>query len=141
MDDDPYDLQRFVDAQDAVFDHVIEELSRGRKRTHWMWFVFPQLGALGRSAMSRHYGIGSREEARAYLDHPVLRDRLVHCVDLLLKLQQTDAHAIFGVPDDMKLRSCLTLFSAVAPDEPVFADALQRFFPEGPDPQTLSLLR
>ncbi|KOF55503.1 MULTISPECIES: DUF1810 domain-containing protein [unclassified Achromobacter] len=141
MSADPYNLQRFADAQDRVYDDVLAELAQGRKTSHWMWFVFPQLQGLGHSATARYYGIASREEAAAYLGHPVLGPRLRECVDRLLALDGADPHAIFGSPDDLKLRSCLTLFSAVAPDEARFGEALRRYYPEGPDEATLRLLR
>ena len=140
MNPDPFNLQRFVDAQASVYAEVLDELARGRKTTHWMWFIFPQLQALGRSGKARYYGLASKEEAAAYLRHPVLGERLRQCVDLLRGLEQTDPHAIFGSPDDLKLRSCLTLFAAVAPGESRFSDALGRFYPEGPDRLTLDLL-
>lgn len=137
---DTFNLQRFVDAQDDVYEEVLAELSQGRKTTHWMWFVFPQLRALGHSVTAHYYGIASAEEARAYLQHPVLGSRLRECVDCLLALNIANPHVIFGSPDDMKLRSCLTLFGAVAPDEPHFGDALRKFYPDGPDEKTLQLL-
>jgi len=141
MSQDPFNLQRFADAQADVYEQVLDELARGRKRTHWMWFIFPQLRALGRSSTAQYYGITSRDEAAAYLRHPVLGSRLRQCVDQLLALGLADAHAIFGSPDDIKFRSCLTLFAAVSPDEARFRDALGRFYPDGPDALTLDLLR
>jgi uncharacterized protein (DUF1810 family) len=136
---DPFDLQRFVDAQAPVMAAVREELRSGRKHSHWMWFVFPQLRGLGASSMARHYGISSLEEARAYLAHPVLGPRLRECCALLLAVPGRSAHEIFGSPDDLKLRSCLTLFSRAAPDESVFRETLQRFYGGVPDPRTLEL--
>jgi len=133
------DLQRFVDAQDPVYAHVCAELAAGRKTSHWMWFVFPQLRGLGHSATARFYGLGSRAEALAYWQHPVLGRRLRHCAQLVLASRAATAHAIFGSPDDLKLRSCMTLFAAVAPEEPVFARVLQRFYDGEPDPRTLAL--
>ncbi|MBO1112645.1 DUF1810 domain-containing protein [Bordetella petrii] len=141
MNADPFNLQRFVDAQAGVYDQALGELARGRKTSHWMWFVFPQLRALGRSATAQYYGIASEEEAAAYLRHPVLGARPRQCVDQLLDLGLTDPHAIFGSPDDLKLRSCLTLFDAVSSGESRFGDALGRFYPEGADGRTLELLR
>jgi uncharacterized protein (DUF1810 family) len=141
MDDDPFDLQRFVDAQDQVLPQVRTELAAGDKRSHWMWFVFPQLKALGRSATALHYGLASREEALAYWRHPLLGPRLRECTALVLGVPAPrSAHAIFHSPDDLKFRSCMTLFAAVAPEEPLFGQALARFF-DGPDPRTLALLR
>jgi uncharacterized protein (DUF1810 family) len=127
---DPFDLQRFADAQDSVYDRVLAELHRGRKTTHWMWYVFPQLKGLGQSPMSERYGIASEEEARAYLRHPVLGPRLRECVGIVNGVQGHSAHDIFGYPDDLKFHSCLTLFAAAAPEEPVFSAALRKYFPE-----------
>lgn len=140
MSDDPFDLQRFVIAQDPVIDAVREELRRGRKRTHWMWFVFPQLAGLGFSAMAQRYAIASLAEAHAYLAHSVLGPRLRECCELLLAQPDDDIHAVMGSPDDMKLRSCLTLFETAAPAEPVFRQCLQRFYRGEPDGRTLGLL-
>ena len=138
---DPFNLSRFVTAQDGVLAQVRAELTAGDKRTHWMWFVFPQLKALGRSATALHYGLSGRDEALAYWRHPLLGPRLRECTALVLGVPAPrSAHAIFHSPDDLKFRSCMTLFAAVAPDEPVFRQALERFF-EGPDPRTLELLR
>lgn len=139
MKADPFDLDRFVAAQHPVFGRVREELSRGRKTSHWMWFVFPQVAGLGQSAMSQRYAIGSREEARAYLDHPVLGARLVECVELVLAVQARSAHDVFGSPDDMKFRSCLTMFAEVAGDD-LFRRALEKYFGGEPDAATLDLL-
>jgi len=134
------DLARFVQAQQAVMDDVRAELAAGRKRTHWMWFVFPQLRGLGHSAMARHYGIASREEAAAYLAHPVLGARLRECVQLVLSVRGRTAHEIFGSPDDLKLRSCLTLFREIDGADSVFGRALDQYFDGQPDPMTLQLL-
>src|SRR5438046_2651703 len=111
--DDPYDLERFVAAQNAghTYDHAVEELGRGRKTSHWMWFVFPQIAGLGMSPMSQRFAIQSLDEARAYLANPVLGPRLVECVRLVLSQDGKSAHDIFGSPDDMKFHSCLTLFA------------------------------
>ena len=136
---DPHDLQRFVTAQATVIDAVRVELRAGRKRSHWMWFVFPQLRGLGLSATAQHYGIASLDEARAYLAHPVLGERLRECVGLMLQVPEADAHAILGSPDDLKFRSCLTLFALAAPEEPLFKQALERFYAGEPDPRTLAL--
>jgi len=134
------DLARFVEAQQPVMDDVRAELAAGRKRTHWMWFVFPQLRGLGHSAMARHYGIASRDEAAAYLAHPVLGPRLREGVELVLAVQGRTAHEIFGSPDDLKLRSCLTLFREVDGEGGVFGRALARYYDGQPDPMTLQLL-
>ncbi|SAI68228.1 Uncharacterized conserved protein [Bordetella ansorpii] len=140
MSEDPFNLQRFVDAQDEVYSQALAELARGRKASHWMWFVFPQLRGLGRSDAAQFYGIASRDEASAYLRHPLLGARLRECVHTLLALGTADPRAIFGSPDDMKLRSCLTLFAAIAPGDAGVEAALSRFYPDGPDAQTLRLL-
>jgi uncharacterized protein (DUF1810 family) len=139
--DDPFDLQRFVKAQSPVFDTVLSELRAGRKRTHWIWFVFPQLRGLGRSATAQVYGIGSLDEARSYLAHPGLGARLVTCTERVLAVKDRSLNTIFGSPDDMKFRSCMTLF-AVAAESPdsTFRQALQRFCAGKADEQTLALL-
>jgi len=136
---DPHDLQRFVDAQDGVIDDVLDELHDGRKRSHWMWFVFPQLRGLGHSPVALRYGLASLDEARAYLAHPVLGPRLHECTRLAIAARG-NLHDLFGTPDDLKFRSCMTLFQQAAPDEPVFAEALERFCDGAPDPRTLALL-
>ena len=138
--DDPHDLQRFLVAQEPVMVRVRAELAAGAKTTHWMWFVFPQLRALGRSSTARHYGIADRAEAQAYATHPVLGPRLVECTRLVLGVHSRSAHDIFGSPDDLKLRSCLTLFGAVAPQEPEFSEGLARYYDGRPDEHTLELL-
>jgi uncharacterized protein (DUF1810 family) len=137
---DPHNLQRFVDAQNGVFQTAIAELRAGLKRSHWMWFVFPQLRGLGRSSTAIHYSIGSLDEARAYLDHPVLGTRLNQSVEAILPwIGRRSAEDIFGPIDAMKLRSSLTLFDLVAP-ESVFAEALAGFFGGERDERTLALL-
>lgn len=138
--DDPFDLDRFVRAQDTVVDAVKTELAAGAKRSHWMWFVFPQVEGLGLSATSVRYAIRSLVEAKAYVSHPVLGPRLRDCTSLVLAHIGRSAHAIFGSPDDAKFRSSLTLFS-VATGDPLFARALDAFFDGQPDPATLSRLR
>ncbi len=135
---DPYDLKRFVDAQAPVFDAVVSELSAGRKQSHWMWFVFPQIAGLGFSSMAQRYALASLAEAEAYLAHPVLGDRLRHCIDLVLAVEGKGITAILGSPDDMKFRSCMTLFGRAAPKEPCFRAALDRYFNGEPDPATLA---
>ncbi|WP_250529500.1 DUF1810 domain-containing protein [Caballeronia sp. ATUFL_F1_KS4A] len=137
---DPYDLQRFVDAQESVIDDVRAELCAGHKRTHWMWFVFPQIVGLGHSAMAQHYAISSRDEARAYLAHPVLGARLVELTRIVNGLQGRTAGQIFGYPDDMKFHSSMTLFAHTADDPAVFEEALRRYFDGQPDEATLSRL-
>lgn len=140
MSASPYDLARFVAAQEDVYAAALAELRQGQKRTHWMWFVLPQLRGLGHSAMATRYGIGSRGEAASYLAHPVLGPRLVACVEALLAHEGRSAREMLGDTDAMKLRSCVTLFAEVAGPESVFADALARFFAGEPDSATLRLL-
>ena len=135
-----FDLDRFVQAQDPVWQDVRRELRAGSKRTHWMWFVFPQLRGLGHSAMARRYGLASRVEARAYHAHPVLGPRLLECTGLVNAVPDRSINQILGSPDDMKFRSSMTLFAAVASDEPAFRQALDRFFDGVPDPLTLDRL-
>ncbi|MET3517755.1 uncharacterized protein (DUF1810 family) [Pseudacidovorax sp. 1753] len=136
-----FDLVRFVDAQAPVYAQVQAELAAGRKRTHWMWFVFPQLAGLGRSAMAQRYAIGSRGEAVAYLAHPLLGARLRECSALVLSARGPAIDDILGAPDDLKFQSCMTLFDAVAPaGETLFAQCLQRFFGGERDAATLSRL-
>ncbi len=139
MATDPFELQRFVQAQAPVIEQVREELRAGRKRSHWMWFVFPQLKGLGMSSTAQHYGIGSLQEARAYLAHPVLGPRLRECCALMLGVPGKTAQEILGSPDDLKFRSCLTLFTLAGPSETVLRDALERFYDGHPDPRTLAL--
>lgn len=133
-------LQRFVDAQSDVYGAVLEELRRGRKRSHWMWFVFPQVRGLGSSATAQRYALDGVADARAYLSHPVLGPRLLACVDILLGLEGATAEAIFGHPDCLKLRSCLTLFALAAPAEARFGAALDKYFGGQADPLTLRAL-
>ena len=138
---DPFDLRRFVVAQEPVYARVTAELRAGRKRSHWMWFVFPQIAGLGFSAMAQRYALCSLDEARAYLAHPVLGPRLRDCVRLVLNVDGRDAHAIFGSPDDMKFRSSLTLFARAAPGEALFRDALDKYYGGAEDAATLAELR
>jgi uncharacterized protein (DUF1810 family) len=134
-------LERFVEAQAPVYAAVLRELGAGRKTSHWMWFVFPQLKPLGRSATARFYGLDGRADALAYWRHPLLGPRLVECTRLVLATRGRTVHEIFGSPDDLKLRSCVTLFDAVAPEEPAFRAVLDRFYGGIPDAATLELLR
>jgi uncharacterized protein (DUF1810 family) len=138
---DTFNVQRFVDAQQPVIAQVERELLAGHKVTHWMWFVFPQLAGVGTSAMSARYAINSLEEARAYLDHPLLGPRLRRCVQLVLEVKGRSAYAIFGEPDDAKFRSCLTLFGAATEANAEFVQALERYYDGEPDEETLRLLR
>jgi uncharacterized protein (DUF1810 family) len=133
-------LSRFVEAQTGVYDGVLAELRRGHKTGHWMWFVFPQIAGLGRSPTARFYAIADLAEARAYLAHPVLGPRLVEAVEAINALPGRDAHAVLGSPDDLKLRSSLTLFQAAGPDEPAFQRALDKYFGGRADPLTLEKL-
>jgi uncharacterized protein (DUF1810 family) len=137
---DPFDLDRFVRAQKADYDRALAEVRGGRKRTHWMWYVFPQLDGLGYSATAKRYGIKGRDEAEAYLRHPVLGPRLVACVEAALLVEGRTAHQIFGDPDDMKLKSCATLFAAVSPPGSVFDQLLAKYYGGERDGQTLRLL-
>ena len=137
---DPYDLTRFVEAQAPIYDRALAELRHGRKASHWMWFIFPQLAGLGMSAMSERYAIGGLDETRAYLANGVLGPRLVECVEALLALHGKSAADVLGSPDDMKLRSSLTLFAQVSPDGSVFQRALDQYFAGAQDERTLRLL-
>jgi uncharacterized protein (DUF1810 family) len=136
----PYDLQRFVDAQEHVYGGVLEELRRGRKTGHWIWFIFPQIAGLGRSATSQEFAIATLDEARAYLAHPVLGPRLRECFELVLAITGRMADAIFGPLDAMKVRSCTTLFHRAAPDDPLFTRVLDRYFGGVADEATDGLL-
>ena len=138
---DPYDLERFVRAQDGTYEVALAEIRGGRKRSHWMWYVFPQCAGLGYSETSQHYAIRSVAEAQAYLAHPVLGSRLMECVEAVLKVPGRTASAIFGSPDDLKLRSCATLFAQVSPPESVFEQVLDRYFGGERDPRTLEWLQ
>lgn len=137
---DPYDLERFVKAQEADYQQALAELRAGRKRTHWIWYILPQVHGLGTSAMSRRYAIGSLAEARAYLEHPILGARLRECVAAVNAHEGISAVEIFGSVDAAKFRSCCTLFTEVAGTETVFAEALNKYFAGKPDPATLSTL-
>ncbi len=134
-------LQRFLDAQAPVYEQACAELQAGDKQSHWMWFIFPQLRGLGQSATAQHYGIASRQEALDYWLHPVLGPRLKHGMALLLAHRGLSAQAIFGATDAMKLKSCATLFAAVAPNEPVFQQVLDQYYAGALDDRTLALLR
>ncbi len=139
MDKD-FNLERFVDAQDPVYSDVLAELRTGKKRSHWMWFVFPQIAGLGQSEMARRYAIASSDEAAAYLAHPVLGARLRECARLVATHVDKDIRDIFGSPDDRKFHSSMTLFADVAPDEAVFQICLDAFFDGEPDAATLARL-
>ena len=136
---DPFDLTRFVDAQETVYGNVVAELSRGRKQSHWMWFIFPQIAGLGFRAMAQRYAIGSREEAIAYLAQPTLGPRLLECTRLVLAVEGKSIHDIFGSPDDVKFRSSMTLFGAVSNDA-IFDAAIAKYFSGDKDLATLDIL-
>ena len=135
---DPFSLQRFVDAQSQTYDQALAELRAGQKRTHWMWFVFPQVAGLGRSGMAQRFAISGLDEARAYLDHPVLGRRLVESARALTDLDVDDPAAVMGPVDAMKLKSSMTLFALAAPDEPVFREVLDHYFGGALDEATTS---
>ena len=134
---DPHDLNRFVEAQSATFEQALSEIRRGRKRSNWMWYIFPQFKGLGSSPASRHFAIGSLEEAEAYLRHPILGPRLQECVQALLALEGTTASEIFGYPDDLKLRSSATLFAHVSPRGSLFEQLLEKYFGGERDSRTI----
>jgi uncharacterized protein (DUF1810 family) len=136
---DPFDLRRFVDAKTPVYAHVLSELRQGRKQSHWMWFIFPQLAGLGLSPMAQRYALSSRDEAMAYLGHGILGPRLRECTALVNAVEGRTIREILGSPDDLKFRSSMTLFAAVSP-EPEFAAAIGKFYDGRPDPKTLELL-
>ena len=137
---DPYDLQRFVDAQSRCFDRVCRELSEGHKRSHWMWFIFPQLKGLGHSAMAIRYAISSSQEAEAYLRNPILGPRLRQCTQLVMLVEGRSIERIFGTPDDLKFRSSMTLFANTSGEDKIFQEALRKYFAGKPDPLTIDLL-
>lgn len=138
--DDPHRLQRFVDAQAPMMDAVLAELRDGRKRSHWMWFVFPQMAGLGRSPTAQHYAIASLDEAKAFLAHPELGTRLRRCTELVNAVAGRSVHEIFGSPDDVKFHSSMTLFNHASDGDPPFAAALDKYFAGADDPATLSIL-
>ena len=139
-DGDPFELQRFVEAQEYIYEQALAELKAGRKRSHWMWFIFPQIIRLGFSEMSIRYAIRSGAEARAYLAHPLLGVRLKDCTQAMLQVEGRSAREILGSPDDMKFRSSMTLFAEAVPDEDMFSIALARYFEGKRDPLTLERL-
>jgi uncharacterized protein (DUF1810 family) len=138
--DDPYDLSRFVEAQQDDYEQALAEIRKGRKSSHWMWYIFPQFEGLGSSSMSRRYSIKCRPEAEAYLTHAILGPRLVECAEAALGVEGRSAFDIFGSPDDMKLRSCATLFATVSPAGSVFDRLLDKYFEGRRDGKTLHLL-
>ena len=141
MPDDLYNLDRFVNAQEQIFESVLTELRNGQKRSHWMWFIFPQIDGLGRSPTSKYFSIKSREEAQEYLNHPILGTRLLKCAELLLTIDAKSAREIFGSPDDKKLKASMTLFASIADSKSVFERVLNRYFDGQWDHNTMDLLR
>ena len=137
---DPYDLQRFVRAQEQDYEEALSEIRSGRKRTHWMWYIFPQFDGLGMSPTSKQYSVKSLAEARAFLAHPLLGPRVRECAEAAVRVDGRSASEIFGYPDDMKLRSCATLFAAVSPTGSVFHRLIDKYFHGEPDAETLRLL-
>lgn len=137
---DDHDLSRFVEAQRSTYERALAELRGGRKRSHWMWYVFPQLAGLGHSATSHRYAIANADEAKAYLEHPLLGPRLVECAGAVLEVTGRSAYEIFGSPDDLKLHSCATLFARVSPPGSVFAGLLAKYFGGLEDERTVRLL-
>ncbi len=137
---DPHNLQRFLDAQESVFDEVRSELRAGRKEGHWMWFIFPQLKGLGSSPLATNFGIASKDEGQAYLQHPVLGPRLTECTRLVNEVRGKSIQEIFGHIDSMKFRSSMTLFAEVATENEIFQEALENYFAAQPDPLTLDRL-
>ena len=142
-DDDPFDLERFTKAQDGYpgYEEALEEISRGRKQSHWIWYIFPQIAGLGYSSNSRYYAISSLDEARAYLAHPVLGTRLRECAEAVLGVEGRSASAIFGSPDDMKLRSSMTLFAAASNPGSIYSQVLEKYFGGRPDSETVRRLQ
>ena len=137
---DPYDLQRFVRAQEHDYEEALTEIRSGRKRSHWMWYIFPQFDGLGVSPTSKRYAVKSVAEAKAFLAHPLLGPRLRECAAAAVRIEGLSAADIFGFPDDMKLRSCATLFASVSPAGSVFHRVIDRFFTGEPDAETLRLI-
>jgi uncharacterized protein (DUF1810 family) len=137
---DPFNLSRFTSAQDSIYNNVLTELRRGEKRTHWMWFIFPQIDGLARSGTSKYYAIKSMEEARQYLKHPVLGKRLLECAEAVLAVERRSVSEIFGYPDDLKLKSSMTLFARAAGPQSVFVRILDKYFHGEQDVRTIDLL-
>ncbi|NEQ35984.1 MAG: DUF1810 domain-containing protein [Okeania sp. SIO3I5] len=137
---DPHDLNRFISAQDKIYETVIKELKNGKKQTHWMWYIFPQIDGLGTSPTSKHYAIKSIEEAQEYLNHPVLGKRLLECAEIVIALEGKSISEIFGFPDDLKLKSSMTLFAHVAKPSSIFARIIDKYFEKKKDVKTLYIL-
>ena len=140
MSDDPYNLRRFLDAQDSAYEQVCAELRSGRKLSHWIWFIFPQIKGLGHSFTAEHYGISSKAEAEEYLKHPTLGPRLRECTQLVIDVQGRPLRDIFGTPDDLKFSSSMTLFAHATPDNALFLEALQKYGSGSFDPLTMQRL-
>ena len=138
---DTFNLQRFIEAQHGSYESVLRELRAGHKRGHWIWYIFPQIEGLGGSAMSRKYAISSQDEAKAYSEHPILGSRLRECTELVLKVEGRTAEQIFPYPDNLKFRSCMTLFAGSATDPTIFQAALLKYFGGEPDQLTLDVLK
>ena len=136
-----HDLNRFIIAQDPVFDDAISELKAGQKRSHWMWFIFPQIHGLGHSETAKRYAIKSTDEARAYLNHPILGTRLLECAEAVKAIQNRSASQIFGCPDDMKFRSSLTLFASVSEEKSIFHELIAKYYAGKPDERTIEILK
>ncbi len=134
-------INRFLEAQQNVYPRVLKELRNGKKTTHWMWFIFPQIEGLGHSSTAKYYSIKTIDEAKEYLAHPVLGKRLLECSNTILHINGRSANEIFGYPDDMKLRSCMTLFNSISPENKVFVDVLKKYFNSEKDQATLSILQ
>jgi uncharacterized protein (DUF1810 family) len=138
--DDPFNLNRFIEAQETIYSAVIRELRNGRKSTHWMWFIFPQVNGLGYSSTSKYYAIRNKEEAEQYVNHTILGARLIECSQIVLSHTGRSASEIFGSPDDLKLKSSMTLFETVVSGDSVFAQVLEKYFQGNRDTKTLKLL-
>ncbi len=141
MEKEPLTLQRFVSAQRPIYQQVLEELNDGAKRTHWMWYIFPQIKGLGVNEMARYYSLENLQEARMYLAHPVLGSRLRECCEIVLNIRNKTAAQIFGHPDDLKFRSCLTLFNLAAPDEVLFKKLIDKYYKGFLDPKSIEILK
>ena len=141
ISNDSNTLNRFISAQQTIYQQVLKELLNGKKTTHWMWFIFPQIEGLGHSSTAKYYSIKSINEAKEYLDHNILGKRLLECSNIILNINGKSANEIFGYPDNMKLKSCMTLFNFVALEHKVFADVLKKYFAGEPDEQTISILQ
>ncbi|MBU2677762.1 MAG: DUF1810 domain-containing protein [Gammaproteobacteria bacterium] len=138
---DPYNLSRFVEAQNGGYVGVVKELKQGCKTGHWMWYIFPQIKGLGYSEVSRRYSISSLDEAGAYTEHPLLGPRLIECIESVMAVEGKSAEEIFGYPDYLKFRSCLTLFAAASQTNTIYQEALDKFFDQAPDPLTMRALQ